>query len=277
MTELGTKLHTSENSLDPAITNLVQAGTLGVEGIYREIFFRPGSQLEVKPLQPKQERPNDPLGPSAGHIHWEFPRKSGNYHYHNPNNKFDTGYRELPEHHDRPTVFRNLFDSATMQDCSTSLDRNSFVAGSLAQRRIEVHHEDDFQYPTTKHELDQMTTESGQGFVILEVDHHSPVIVGVRRALREVLEVPLRVSAYISPASQSVVPRHRDTRPVLAVQAGGKKMFEVAGPSDAAEKPDEITLNPGDALFLPAGIEHRAQSITDSIHLGVILSQIGED
>jgi len=74
---------------------------------------------------------------------------------------------------------------------------------------------------------------------------------------------PVQVNAYLTPPGSSGLAAHADGHDVIAVQLHGAKEWWVDGIGD-------LTLEAGDALYLPAGTRHRAAT-TDrsSLHLTI--------
>ncbi len=107
-------------------------------------------------------------------------------------------------------------------------------------------------------------------------------------ALSARLGHPVQLSAYLSPAQSQGLDIHHDTHDVIIVQIEGEKRFDLfeeivarpvprlplqAAQAARARHVCSCTLQPGDLLYLPRGIPHRAESgARDSLHvtLGVL-------
>jgi hypothetical protein len=103
------------------------------------------------------------------------------------------------------------------------------------------------------------------------------------RALGLVLGKPVRANAYFTPPRAQGLEPHYDDHDVLVLQLHGSKRWRLHGEAvkwprkpmvDALPRefvkavPDEVTLAPGDLLYLPRGFVHEAASMeTSSLHL----------
>ena len=73
----------------------------------------------------------------------------------------------------------------------------------------------------------------------------------------------VQANAYLTPAGASGLAAHADSHDVLVLQLHGSKRWEIDGLG-------QVTVAPGDVLYLPAGTEHRAEAQeTASLHLTV--------
>ena len=114
--------------------------------------------------------------------------------------------------------------------------------------------------------------------------HHLPV-AEFCRALEADLGHPVQTNAYYTPRSAQGLPVHHDTHDVFCLQVAGEKRWLVYKPalelplkdqrySEELGEPGEpvldVTLTPGDTLYLPRGWLHEAlTSESDSLHLTV--------
>ena len=114
--------------------------------------------------------------------------------------------------------------------------------------------------------------------------HHLPV-AEFCRALEADLGHPVQTNAYYTPRSAQGLPVHHDTHDVFCLQVAGEKRWLVYEPalelplkdqrySEELGEPGEpvldVTLTPGDTLYLPRGWLHEAlTSDSDSLHLTV--------
>jgi lysine-specific demethylase/histidyl-hydroxylase NO66 len=117
--------------------------------------------------------------------------------------------------------------------------------------------------------------------------HHEPLAVFARE-LEQELGQPVQVNAYYTPRSAQGLPVHHDTHDVFCLQVAGEKRWLVYDPAlelplkdqryrrELGEPGDavlDVTLGPGDTLYLPRGWLHEAvTSQGDSLHLTVGLS-----
>ncbi len=103
--------------------------------------------------------------------------------------------------------------------------------------------------------------------VVLQSLHRTWRPVGeVVAGLSAELSHPVQANAYLTPPRARGLAAHEDVHDVLVVQCHGTKSWTVAGLG-------EITLHPGDVLYLPAGTAHSAATtVQPSLHLtmGVI-------
>lgn len=103
--------------------------------------------------------------------------------------------------------------------------------------------------------------------VVLQSLHRTWRPVGeVVAALSAELSHPVQANAYLTPPGARGLAAHSDAHDVLVVQCHGVKRWRAAGMGD-------LTLRPGDVLYLPAGTNHRAATTDQpSLHLtlGVI-------
>lgn len=105
--------------------------------------------------------------------------------------------------------------------------------------------------------------------VVLQGLHRSFARVAhLCRVLGTELGHPVQANAYLTPPSAQGLHLHGDPHDVFAVQTHGRKRW-VVHPPDRAE-PWDLTLEPGDVLYLPAGTRHAAQTPdVASLHLTI--------
>lgn len=88
------------------------------------------------------------------------------------------------------------------------------------------------------------------------------------RALETTLTHPVQANAYLTPPVAQGLHLHGDPHDVFAVQTYGIKRWVVYPPG--GEVPWDLTLRPGDVLYLPAGVRHAAQTVEHpSLHLTI--------
>jgi hypothetical protein len=122
--------------------------------------------------------------------------------------------------------------------------------------------------------------------IVLQGLHHTwPPLAEFCRALERELEQPVQANAYYTPAHSQGFGVHHDTHDVFCLQVAGKKRWLVYQPllelplkeqrysaelGDAGEPVEDLTLHPGDMLYLPRGWLHEAlTSDADSLHITV--------
>jgi bifunctional lysine-specific demethylase and histidyl-hydroxylase MINA len=117
--------------------------------------------------------------------------------------------------------------------------------------------------------------------------HHAP-LARFARELEQELGQPVQVNAYYTPRAAQGLPVHHDTHDVMCLQVAGEKRWLVYEPAlelplkeqryrpehgEPSEPVLDVTLGPGDTLYLPRGWLHQAlTSDNDSLHLTVGLS-----
>jgi Cupin superfamily protein len=109
------------------------------------------------------------------------------------------------------------------------------------------------------------------------------------RSLEAELGHPAQANAYFTPRSAQGLPVHHDTHDVFSLQVAGEKRWLVYEPAwrlplknqrykaetmgEPGAPVHDITLGPGDTLYLPRGWLHEAKtSETDSLHITVGVS-----
>lgn len=114
--------------------------------------------------------------------------------------------------------------------------------------------------------------------------HHAPLARFARSLERELGEA-VQVNAYYTPRAAQGLPVHHDTHDVFCLQVAGQKRWLVYEPvlelplkdqryrrelGEPGEPVLDVTLGPGDTLYLPRGWLHEAlTSDSDSLHLTV--------
>jgi lysine-specific demethylase/histidyl-hydroxylase NO66 len=102
------------------------------------------------------------------------------------------------------------------------------------------------------------------------------------RGLEQRLGFPVQANAYATPGSARGFSVHHDTHDVFVLQVSGSKRWRVYAPvlelplshqrwsGEAGDPVDELTLEPGDTLYLPRGWPHEAVAQDeDSLHLTI--------
>jgi lysine-specific demethylase/histidyl-hydroxylase NO66 len=114
--------------------------------------------------------------------------------------------------------------------------------------------------------------------------HWQPAAVYCRGLERE-LGFPVQANAYATPASAQGFAIHHDTHDVFVLQVAGTKRWRIYEPrfelplngqrwspalGDPGAPVDELTLQPGDTVYLPRGWPHEAVAQDDdSLHLTI--------
>ena len=105
------------------------------------------------------------------------------------------------------------------------------------------------------------------------------------RGLERELGFPVQANAYATPASAQGFAVHHDTHDVFVLQVAGTKRWRIYRPvvelplgsqrwspdlGDPGQPVDELTLRPGDTLYLPRGWPHEAVAQEDdTLHLTI--------
>jgi len=127
--------------------------------------------------------------------------------------------------------------------------------------------------------------DRGATLVVQGLHHWWPSVATFCRSLESSLGHPTQCNAYYTPSSAQGLPVHHDTHDVFCLQVSGEKRWLVHEPAwelplkdqryeEAMGAPGapvlDVTLQPGDLLYLPRGWLHAATtSDTDSLHLTV--------
>ncbi|RKR92542.1 ribosomal protein L16 Arg81 hydroxylase [Micromonospora pisi] len=130
----------------------------------------------------------------------------------------------------------------------------------------------------------------GATLVLQGLHRNWPPLIDFTRELGAALSQPLQVNAYLTPAGNQGFATHYDTHDVFVLQVDGRKHWRIHEPvlpdplerqtwggradevsATAAGPPAlDVTLGPGDALYLPRGWLHSAQAQQgSSLHLTV--------
>ena len=93
-------------------------------------------------------------------------------------------------------------------------------------------------------------------------------LVDAALTLERELGHPVQVNAYLTPPDAQGLGRHADRHDVFVLQLSGSKRWWVAGLG-------ELTLEPGDALYVPLGTQHDARTgPRHSLHLTIGVPRI---
>jgi hypothetical protein len=127
--------------------------------------------------------------------------------------------------------------------------------------------------------------EGGATLVVQGLHHWWPPLAAFCRSLEATLGHAAQANAYSTPRSAQGLPVHHDTHDVFCLQVSGEKRWLVYEPvwelplkdqrydasmGDPGEPVLDVTLSPGDTLYLPRGWMHQAMtSESDSLHLTV--------
>jgi hypothetical protein len=127
--------------------------------------------------------------------------------------------------------------------------------------------------------------ERGATIVIQALHLHHAPLARFTRELEHALGEPVQINAYYTPRAAQGLPVHHDTHDVFCLQVAGQKRWLVYEPvlelplkdqryrrelGEPGEPVLDVTLGPGDTLYLHRGWLHEAlTSDSDSLHLTV--------
>jgi lysine-specific demethylase/histidyl-hydroxylase NO66 len=127
--------------------------------------------------------------------------------------------------------------------------------------------------------------EAGATLVLQGLHLTWPPLAEFCRALEQELEHPAQANAYFTPREAQGLPVHHDTHDVFSLQVAGEKRWFVYEPAlelplkdqrydpelgAPGEPVEDVTLRPGDTLYLPRGWLHEAAtSSSDSLHITI--------
>jgi lysine-specific demethylase/histidyl-hydroxylase NO66 len=127
--------------------------------------------------------------------------------------------------------------------------------------------------------------DGGATLVVQGLHHWWPALAAFCRSLESSLGHPAQANAYYTPLSAQGLSVHHDTHDVFCLQIAGEKRWLVYEPvwelplkdqrydrsmGGPGEPVLDVTLTPGDTLYLPRGWMHEARtSDADSLHLTV--------
>jgi lysine-specific demethylase/histidyl-hydroxylase NO66 len=134
---------------------------------------------------------------------------------------------------------------------------------------------------------DRVAAEHAEGATIilqaLQLHWHPAAVYC--RGLEQALGFPVQANAYATPAASQGFAVHHDTHDVFVLQVAGRKRWRVYAPvlelplggqrwspelGDPGPPVDDLTLEPGDTLYLPRGWPHEAVAQEeDSLHITV--------
>jgi hypothetical protein len=135
--------------------------------------------------------------------------------------------------------------------------------------------------------VDRVAEEFSAGAtIVLQALHHSWLpLARYCRDLESSLGHPVQANSYLTPSGSQGLPVHHDTHEVLSLQVAGEKRWLVYAPvlelplkhqrytpslGPPGETVLDVTLSPGDTLYLPRGWLHEAlTSESDSLHITI--------
>jgi hypothetical protein len=134
----------------------------------------------------------------------------------------------------------------------------SGVVGSVSARRLAFAVGDEIVYPETGEDAAQLIP--GNTAIVLHLEQADPVLGRVAVELGEATNRDVAISVYVADVDSRAFSWHVDKWDNLVLQMQGIKRF-VLGQDCSRE------LCPGDALFLPEDVGHRADTLKRSVHM----------
>jgi bifunctional lysine-specific demethylase and histidyl-hydroxylase NO66 len=111
--------------------------------------------------------------------------------------------------------------------------------------------------------------EGGATIVLQGLQRYWPPLTAFCRALEHTLSHPVQANAYLTPPTSSGLRVHEDAHDVFALQTHGRKQWIVYWEA-GADSPRDLTLQPGDSLYLPRGTRHAARTVDEpSLHITI--------
>jgi cupin superfamily protein len=127
--------------------------------------------------------------------------------------------------------------------------------------------------------------EAGATIVLQALHHNWHRLAAFCRELEATLGQPVQANAYYTPRSAQGLAVHHDTHDVFVLQIAGEKRWLVYEPrfelplagqkydrslGEPGEPVEDVTLGPGDTLYMPRGWLHEGlTSDSDSLHLTI--------
>jgi len=103
----------------------------------------------------------------------------------------------------------------------------------------------------------------GATLVLQSLHRTVPPVAAFVTRLQDEISHPVQANAYLTPPAAAGLAEHADLHDVLALQLHGSKYWWVEGLGD-------VTMRPGDVMYVPRGTRHRAEtSGAMSLHLTI--------
>lgn len=105
----------------------------------------------------------------------------------------------------------------------------------------------------------------GEGATLVLQSLHRTVasVAAFVTRLQDEISHPVQANAYLTPPAAAGLAEHADLHDVLALQLHGSKRWWLEGLGD-------VTMRPGDVMYVPRGVRHRAATSTaTSLHLTI--------
>jgi ribosomal protein L16 Arg81 hydroxylase len=187
-----------------------------------------------------------------------------------------------------PGYFDGLLPASSAVDELLELFRREPAAVRLVKGR-DKKGSDNYLLPDGSLDVIRIRDEFADGYTIVldGVERYVRTVGTVARSIEVELNFPIQVNTYITPAGQTGLAPHYDDHDVLILQAEGSKIWhlylgadrpprelqrekEKAVAVDGLPAPTDVRLEAGDALYVPRGRVHSAETTSEqSIHLTV--------
>jgi len=103
----------------------------------------------------------------------------------------------------------------------------------------------------------------GATLVLQSLHRTSVTVAAFVTHLQDEISHPVQANAYLTPPEATGLAEHADLHDVFALQLHGSKQWWVEGLGD-------LSLHPGDVMYIPRGVRHRADTATEtSLHLTI--------
>jgi mannose-6-phosphate isomerase-like protein (cupin superfamily) len=113
--------------------------------------------------------------------------------------------------------------------------------------------------------------EEGATIVLQGLHRYHEPLARLVAELELELGHPCQANAYLTPPGAQGFALHSDVHDVFVFQTEGRKQWEVHG----QDGPEELVLEPGVAMYLPAGTKHAARTQQDvSLHVTLGVNQV---
>jgi mannose-6-phosphate isomerase-like protein (cupin superfamily) len=113
--------------------------------------------------------------------------------------------------------------------------------------------------------------DEGASLVFQGLHRYWPPLTRLIEELELELGHPCQANAYLTPPGSQGFAVHSDRHDVFVFQTVGSKQWEIHGP----DRPDDVRMEPGAVLYLPAGTPHAARAQESvSLHVTIGVNQL---
>jgi quercetin dioxygenase-like cupin family protein len=130
----------------------------------------------------------------------------------------------------------------------------------IASRRLAMAAGDELRYPKSRGEARELVARCTT--IVQRLEWTDPLFARAVRELNGQTGRRVAISAYVADVDSQRFSWHVDRWDNVVLQLRGRKAFELRG--DTGRE-----LRPGDALFMPQDVEHRARTIERSVHVSL--------